>query len=184
MSISESVWARIDGGGRREDRFADIEGLFAELAARYRPEELLFLCIGTDRSSGDAFGPLVGSKLKAAGFPQVIGTLDEPCDASNLESIAASLPVELIVVAFDACLGRPGSVGTFLSLRSPLIPAGSMKGSFAPIGDYSIAAVVNVNGPKPYQALQTAPLRLVLDMADRAASAAQEAFDRRSGLTF
>ncbi|NGZ77884.1 spore protease YyaC [Saccharibacillus alkalitolerans] len=176
MSISESVWAQPQGEGKREDRFAGPDELFDEASALFRPEELMFLCIGTDRSSGDAFGPLVGSRLKAAGFPHVAGTLEEPCDATRLEAVVAALPPELKIVAFDACLGKPGSVGKFLSLRAPLTPAGSMKGTFVPIGDYSIAAVVNVYGPKPYQALQTASLGLVLQMADRAAASAVKAF--------
>lgn len=175
VSISESVWART-GEEKRADRFADFHELFAELAARYRPDELLFLCIGTDRSSGDAFGPLVGSRLKAAGFPHVVGTLEKPCDATNLERIISALPDGLTVVAFDACLGKPGSVGKLLAIRAALTPAGSMKGSFAPVGDYSIAAVVNIHGPKPYQALQTASLGLVLRLVEQTVEAARQSF--------
>ncbi len=162
--------------GRREDRFASLEALFAEMALHFRLEELFFLCIGTDRSSGDAFGPLVGSRLKALGFPNVAGTLEEPCDAANLEHIVSSIPKKLTIVAFDACLGKPGSVGKILARRAPLTPAGSMKSDFAPVGDYSVAAVVNVHGPKPYQSLQTASLQLVLQLTDRTISAVEEAF--------
>lgn len=176
MSISESVWAQV-GEERRVDRFSDCQELFAEIAARYRPDELLFLCIGTDRSSGDAFGPLVGSQLKAAGFPHVVGTLEKPCDATNLESTVSSLPAGLTIVAFDACLGKPGSVGKLLATRTALTPAGSMKGSFAPVGDYSVAAVVNIHGPKPYQALQTASLGLVLQLVQQTVEAAGQSFD-------
>jgi len=176
--MSESVWAQTDSPVRRENRFDGLRELFAELAASYRPDQVIFLCIGTDRSSGDAYGPLVGSRLKEAGFPHVSGTLEEPCDAANLERIIHALPAELTVVALDACLGKPGSVGRFLPLRGPLTPAGSMKGTFAPIGDYSIAAVVNVYGPRPYQALQSASLRLVLQMVEQTAAAAREAFGR------
>ncbi len=171
MSIRESVWAQIEDG-RREDRYTHLDELFEELAAKHHPDELVFLCIGTDRSSGDAFGPLVGSRLKAAGFRQVWGTMDEPCDATNLERVLSELPGGLPIVAFDACLGKPGSVAKFLLRRAPLIPAASMKGTFAPIGDYSVAAVVNEHGPKPYQALQTASLRLVLQMAEEVGEAA------------
>lgn len=175
MSISESVWAQT-GEERRGDRFADFRELFAEIAARYRPDELLFLCIGTDRSSGDAFGPLLGSRLKAAGFPNVVGTLEKLCDATNLEKLVSSLPEGLTIVACDACLGKPGSVGKLLATRTALTPAGSMKGSFAPVGDYSIAAVVNSHGPKPYQALQTASLGLVLQLVEQTAEAAKRSF--------
>ncbi|CAM4384477.1 spore protease YyaC [Saccharibacillus endophyticus] len=175
MSISESVWAQT-GEERRGDRFADFRELFAEIAACYRPDELLFLCIGTDRSSGDAFGPLLGSRLKAAGFPNVVGTLEKLCDANNLEELVSSLPDGLTIVACDACLGKPGSVGKLLATRTALTPAGSMKGSFAPVGDYSIAAVVNSHGPKPYQALQTASLGLVLQLVEQTAEAAKRSF--------
>lgn len=175
MSISESVWAQTDEV-KRKDRFSDLRELFAEAAFRFQPDELLFLCIGTDRSSGDAFGPLVGSRLKALGFKHVVGTLEEPCDATHLDRILSSLPDELTIIAFDACLGKPGSVGKILASRAALTPAGSMKGSFAPVGDYSLAAVVNVHGPRPYQALQTASLGLVLQLVEQTVSAAQQAF--------
>ena len=48
---------------------------------------IILVCIGTDRSTGDALGPLVGTKLEQVGIKnfQVFGTLDEPVHALNLE---------------------------------------------------------------------------------------------------
>ena len=48
---------------------------------------LILVCIGTDRSTGDALGPLVGTKLEQIDIKnlQVFGTLDEPVHALNLE---------------------------------------------------------------------------------------------------
>ncbi|RYD02450.1 hypothetical protein N752_24275 [Desulforamulus aquiferis] len=48
--------------------------------------ELVVVCIGTDRSTGDCLGPLVGSKMASSqGHNFVVyGTLDEPVHASNL----------------------------------------------------------------------------------------------------
>lgn len=45
-----------------------------------RKTEILFLCIGTDRSTGDSLGPLIGYKLKENGMrnARVLGTLEEP----------------------------------------------------------------------------------------------------------
>ena len=45
-----------------------------------RKTEILFLCIGTDRSTGDSLGPLIGYKLKEKGMrnARVLGTLEEP----------------------------------------------------------------------------------------------------------
>ncbi|MDI3279813.1 MAG: DUF1256 domain-containing protein, partial [Bacillota bacterium] len=48
--------------------------------------ELVTLCIGTDRSTGDALGPLTGSKLLERGKDVLLvyGTLDQPVHAANL----------------------------------------------------------------------------------------------------
>lgn len=45
---------------------------------------LLFCCIGTDRSTGDALGPLTGSLLTGLpSFPfEVVGTLEKPLHLS------------------------------------------------------------------------------------------------------
>jgi hypothetical protein len=43
-----------------------------------------FICIGTDRSSGDSLGPFVGTYLNEMGYKNVYGTLDEPVHAMNL----------------------------------------------------------------------------------------------------
>ena len=45
------------------------------------------MCIGTDRSTGDSLGPLIGYKLREKGMKnaRVLGTLEEPVHAMNLE---------------------------------------------------------------------------------------------------
>ena len=57
--------------------------------------ELLILCIGSDRSTGDALGPLVGSMLQA--YPinnaKIMGTLSEPVHALNFEQKLAFIGV-------------------------------------------------------------------------------------------
>ena len=49
--------------------------------------EIILLCIGSDRSTGDSLGPLVGHKLSKYPLQQVsvYGTLEEPVHAANLE---------------------------------------------------------------------------------------------------
>ena len=53
--------------------------LMNEMRASGR-RQVVFLCIGTDRSTGDSLGPLIGSKLAAevTGDVTVIGTLEHP----------------------------------------------------------------------------------------------------------
>lgn len=144
---------------------SDLRRFFAAIAARHAITELTFLCIGTDRSTGDSLGPWVGTMLKDGGFPRVIGTLEQPCDADRLPEVIAGLAPGEPVVAIDACLGRPGNVGRFVVSEGPLQPAKSVGKAFAPVGAYSVAAIVNAYGPKPYWTLQTTSLYHVLRMA-------------------
>lgn len=141
----------------------------------------MFLCIGTDRSSGDAFGPLTGTLLAEAGFPHVIGTLEQPCDAHSWEEQMAELQrsclaAERIVVALDACLGTPLTTGLFVVRAGPLKAGRSVKLELPPVGSYSIAAIVNENRANPYTVLQTTPLGRVLGMARQVTEAAWQVF--------
>lgn len=139
---------------------------FREVRQRHPHQDITFLCIGTDRSTGDALGPLVGTRLEEQGFTGVVGTLQSPCDADNLEVRMSGIPEEHVIVAIDACLGSPSSVGHYLVSCQPLIPAQSVGGTLPAVGHYSVAAVVNVNGPKPYWTLQMTSLYQVMQMAD------------------
>jgi len=73
-------------------------------------EDLVLLCIGTDKITGDCLGPLVGSKLKQRKFPYPLyGTLEKPLHAGNLTE---QLP-EISLVHPDACtLAIDAAVGT------------------------------------------------------------------------
>lgn len=61
-----------------------LSGLIQEEMTRRHKKKLVFLCIGTDRSTGDSLGPLIGYKLKQERRrgTLVFGTLDRPvhCD--------------------------------------------------------------------------------------------------------
>lgn len=167
-------------GGIPMRRLVDTAGLAGFLsciaAALPDPDDIVMLCIGTDRSTGDAFGPLLGSRLLEAGWPHVYGTLREPCDADRLPDVLAGLPAGKTVIAFDACLGSPANVGKYSIARGPLLPAEAVGKRLPEAGHYSAAAVVAARSAKPYYALMTAPLSLVIDMAESAAAAAAEAW--------
>jgi putative sporulation protein YyaC len=157
----------------------DRDGLapfFREIHHQHAIDNLTFVCIGTDRSSGDSLGPLVGTMLKEQGFPHVIGTMTEPCDADHLVSYLECIPQDHHVIAIDACLGQHGSTGMFLIAREPLTPARSVGLSLPSVGHYSVAAIVNERSPKPYWTLQMTSLHLVMTMAAHIANAAAYEF--------
>ena len=84
--------------------------LMNEMRASGR-RRIVFLCIGTDRSTGDSLGPLIGSKLVAevTGDVTVIGTLEHPVHAVNLDRTIEEMEEhypDAIIVAVDAAVGR------------------------------------------------------------------------------
>ncbi|HEY2491478.1 MAG TPA: spore protease YyaC [Paenibacillus sp.] len=154
-------------GEREKMNEQQLAVFFEHIYEQYSLHTITFLCIGTDRSTGDALGPLVGNQLVDYGVPNVVGTLAFPCDAYNLKARFEEIPSDHIVIAIDACLGQAATVGSYLGSQQPLIPAESVGISLPPVGHYSVAAVVNIYGPKPYSTLQMTSLHHVMKMAEQ-----------------
>ncbi len=144
------------------------------------PESLVVVCIGTDRSTGDALGPLVGTQLQelCADGITVYGTLDEPVHATNLEDkinqISTQHPNSLIV-AVDACLGKSESIGYISLKEGPLKPGTGVNKQLPSIGDLHLIGVVNVGGFMEYFVLQNTRLSLVVRMAKVVSTALSQA---------
>jgi putative sporulation protein YyaC len=148
---------------------ANLELFLFKLYDRTSP--LILLCIGTDRSTGDCLGPLIGTKLQSLAGQDVAiyGTLEEPVHAVNLEetlvAIHQSHPHPFII-AIDACLGRTESVG-FISIKAgPLQPGTGVNKNLPAVGDLQIIGIVNVGGFMEYMVLQNTRLSLVMKMAN------------------
>ena len=131
------------------------------------PLQFLVLCVGSDRATGDSLGPLVGSILSWGGFGgKVLGTLDQPVHAANLEGILANLNTEEgIVLGVDACLGTKAEVGSIIVRQGSLKPGLGVNKNLPPVGDLHIAGVVNVGGFMEHMVLQNTRLNLVVKMA-------------------
>jgi putative sporulation protein YyaC len=132
--------------------------------------ELVVLCIGTDRSTGDALGPLTGTKLKMLNlFPHIYGTLDEPVHATNLESRLASINTSFshpFVIAVDACLGKLENVGCVTLGHGAVKPGAAVNKDLPAVGNAYITGIVNVGGFMEHMVLQSTRLNLVMKMAD------------------
>ena len=146
-------------------------------------DPVVVLCIGTDRSTGDSLGPLVGTFLseRAGLSAQVFGTLDNPVHAANLQEVVDWLKVKYehpLIVAVDACLGRLDSVGTVTVGEGPLRPGAGVNKSLPAVGSVHVTGVVNVGGFMEYFVLQNTRLNLVMKMARVISSGIVEAVGR------
>jgi putative sporulation protein YyaC len=132
---------------------------------------VVFACIGTDRSTGDALGPLVGQWLIRSGYDdsRVMGTLEHPLHALNLRARLDPLTnagQSPLVVAIDAALGPRESIG-IISLRSGGLRPGHGVGKSLPaIGELAITATVNIaSGGFDAHVLQSTRLYVVQSLA-------------------
>lgn len=141
--------------------------LFSRLVSVLRQEipggrEVVFLCIGIDRSAGDCFGPMTGTLLKQLRVPNVIGTLEEPLHAGNIALVCTGLSTKnSFVVAIDAALGSAREVGYIKIKRSPLLPASAMGKQLDPVGNISVLLNVGMGGIANYLLLQSASINMV-----------------------
>ncbi|MCC5909539.1 MAG: spore protease YyaC [Clostridiaceae bacterium] len=154
----------------------DFSGLFTEYLQKYYNSSysnLVFLCIGTDRSTGDALGPLVGYKLEKPLLRHenihVYGTLDEPVHAKNLKDYIDkiySIFENPFIIAIDACLGRMERVGYITMGDGPISPGAGVNKILPSVGDLHVMGIVNLGGYMEYMILQNTRLNLVMKMAD------------------
>ncbi|MDP2859886.1 MAG: spore protease YyaC [Bacillota bacterium] len=141
-------------------------------------ERIVVVCIGTDRSTGDALGPLVGSLLTeqlACGLDgpplegvDIRGTLEDPVHAMNLRDACGDLAAAQrthLVVGVDACLGQAEQVGTISLGLGPVRPGAGVNKALPPVGSLHITGTVNTGGFMEYLVLQNTRLSLVMRMA-------------------
>lgn len=160
------------------------EHLALHLAQRIRlmplEEEIVLVCIGTDRSTGDALGPLVGSKLQSHGprHLHIYGTLDDPVHAMNLKEkldLIQTRHPKSTIIAVDACLGQFSHVGHINVINGPLKPGAGVKKELPSVGTFHITGIVNVGGFMEYFVLQNTRLAVVMSMAEIIASGLSKA---------
>jgi len=133
--------------------------------------EIVFVCIGTDRSTGDSLGPIVGHKLRNLRQKNVhvFGNLDVPVHAKNLEETIKHIYQSFrdpFVIAIDACLGRADHIGHITVGRGPIKPGSAVNKDLQPIGDMHITGIVNFSGFMDFLILQNTRLGTVMKMAD------------------
>jgi putative sporulation protein YyaC len=168
-----TIKPQLAGGNRFHIEHPYAKELFSLALMRFltgevSSKEVVVVCIGTDRSTGDSLGPLVGSQLAARGIGPVYGTLDDPVHATNLQEKIVEIREkhpDSFIVAIDACLGKTESVGHVNIKKGPLRPGTGVNKNLPTIGNMHIVGIVNVGGFMEYFVLQNTRLNLVMKMA-------------------
>ena len=178
----------------REDKFkgvvigsySDQKDKLVNDLKKHIKRDVIFFCVGTDRSTGDAFAPYIGTMLKEKGYTNVIGTIDEPAHAVNLSERIKEIPEGKTVIAIDASLGKLSSVGK-LKLNSGSLYAGAGVGKdLPPVGDYHIQGIVNVDSKSKnvnLLVLQNTRFKVVMDLAKQLVAAIEEVYPIHNEVT-
>lgn len=155
---------------------AALDGCVASLGVE--ASTTVFMCIGTDRSTGDALGPLIGTRIEGLRSDRVAvyGTLEHPVHAGNLagvlEDVERAHP-NARLIAIDACLGKSEHVGHIGVRKGPLLPGRGVNKRLPAVGHAHIVGIVNVGGFMEYFVLQNTRLHLVVRMANAIAEAVE-----------
>ena len=143
--------------------------LICEVQEEKQKNGVLYLCIGSDRSTGDSLGPLIGYLLEKNNFPSVVGTLQKPVHAVNLEEAVTRLEVDCrdnVVVAIDASVGQKEHIGCITLGKGAIKPGLGVKKDLVAVGDIFITGIVGSSCRFEPLMLQNTRLSMVMELAD------------------
>jgi len=146
---------------------------FTELLKRKtkKNQEVVILCIGSDRATGDCLGPIIGYKLSKISSPNlyIYGTLENPVHAKNLSETIETIYQthnNATLIAIDASLGSTNHVGFITLGEGAIHPGVGVDKDLPPVGDIFITGIVNISGMLNHMLLQTTRLDVVMKLAD------------------
>lgn len=143
-----------------------------------RYNSIVVFCIGTDRATGDSLGPLVGTRLTKLGIRNVMGTIDMPVHAVNIDEKIEELYAKYdkpLVLAVDACLGIYSHIGSMSIWEGSISPGAGISKKLSEIGDISITGIVNKWSCNGIMQLQSTRLSVVMNMSEVIADSLFEA---------
>lgn len=110
-------------------------------------EEIIIVCIGTDKCIGDCVAPLVGTFVSEESKNiKLYGTLDNPIHALNIDEklneISKRHP-NAFVIGIDACLGSSEDVGEIRVRDYAISPGKGVGKKLTNVGDMSIIGIVD-----------------------------------------
>lgn len=154
------------------EEFAErLWNMIREEQIRTGKDGVVILCIGTDRSTGDSLGPLIGYKLKEkqVSRAEILGTLDRPVHAMNLEEYMEVLKEDYpnhVIVAVDASVGNLEHIGYVTLGKGALKPGLGVSKELRAVGDIFITGIVGGCGSYDPLMLQSIRLSVVMRLAD------------------
>lgn len=146
--------------------------------------KITFLCIGTDRVTGDSLGPIVGSNIqkfidsKKISNIEVIGNLEKNLNNTNIEEYTEKL--EDIIIVIDSAISNTYDIGQII------IDEKNIKAREALDNGKDINSNINIkcivaknfeNDETNFLMLQNVKLGIVLNLAEKVSKSLYEVID-------
>lgn len=151
-----------------------------------KKQDLVFLCIGSDRATGDCLGPITGHILTRSNKNLLVfGTLASPVHAQNLAETIDFIYENVsypYIIAIDASLGIRQHIGNVTTGYGPLSPGIGVNKKLPCVGDAFITGIVNTSNANSHMTLQTTKLSTVVELAEFIAHGILYAAEKRTEL--
>ena len=141
-------------------------------------KQIAILCIGTDKMTGDCFGPLVGTKLVKLlencniYNVNIYGSLEKNINYTNILEELKRVKNEnknACIVVIDAALSTKENIGKIIIANKNVSLGEGLKKEKVEIGNIGIKAVVGKDCKMPkynFKILQNISLNVVMSLAD------------------
>lgn len=168
-------YEKIENIDIKEKFINDFSYIFNKVKSQREYPEVTFLCVGTDRITGDCFGPLVGSKLieklKKYNYSNinVYGSLEENLSYQNIKENTKNINNKSIIIVIDAALSKKENIGKIFVSNAKTVLGKSLERNKIEIGDISIKSVVAKDykiAKYNFKALQNISLSGVITLAN------------------
>lgn len=152
----------------RDEMLSDGVAFFHELA-KNNLNNIVIICIGTDKWIFDSLGPFVGSILKSRGFSfPVYGTIDDPIHAINLEDSLIKIRNNHpngFFIGIDACYSDENSQFEIHLRDCPIHPGAGTNKKLPVVGNVSIVGLIAISDT--YAKLHEIRLKDVICIANK-----------------
>lgn len=135
----------MDNIGLRQNLENKLKQILKEAYENFN--NIVVMCIGTDRVIGDAFGPLVGYNIKKYETEtfRVYGDLEDIISANNIDEKLSQIYDEYynpFIITIDSALSYKIKPGSIIIENRGLIPGASLGKNIDRIGNVSIKGIV------------------------------------------
>ena len=146
-------------------------------------QNLTFLCIGTDRVTGDSLGPIVGSNLEKYVKKnnikniKVIGNLENNLSNTNINKIENNNGIRIVI---DSAISNTYDIGDIIIDKSPIKIRQALNSSKDINSDIAIKCIVGKNfedSSENFLMLQNIKIGIVLNLAEKLSTTLYEVIE-------